>query len=93
MVDVGSGTGKATTSFVELTCIEPDRQVAAALRDRTQATVINGRLEDWRLPAGEVDLILFPQSWHWIEPSARSGACARAARSPSSANLVLARRA
>lgn len=82
IVEVGAGTGKATAAFaarsgpdVPIHCVEPDPRMAMVLRDRLadhpQVEVEVSRFEDWRPPAGGVDLLYSAQAWHWVETETR----------------------
>lgn len=70
-LDVGAGTGVAAAQLIELgaevLAVEPDSrmsQVAAA----KGIAVEQAKFEDWD-PAGRTfDLVVFAQSFHWIEP-------------------------
>ena len=79
VLEVGAGTGKASIAFadraLDLTCIEPDERMAAALTrvcapyPRT-AVVVSG-FEQWRPPAGRFGLLFSAQAWHWVDPASR----------------------
>lgn len=73
-LEVGAGTGKATVAFAErgvnLTCLEPDPRMAAALVRQTSkfpsVSVIEASFESWE-PTERFDLLLAAQSWHWVD--------------------------
>lgn len=79
VLEVGAGTGKASIAFadreLDLTCIEPDSRMAAALTrvcapyPRT-AVVVSG-FEHWRSPVGRFGLLFSAQAWHWVDPASR----------------------
>ncbi|BFU46389.1 class I SAM-dependent methyltransferase [Krasilnikovia sp. MM14-A1004] len=77
-LEVGAGTGKATTAFaahgIALTCVEPDARMAAILRDRMAdrptVSVIASTFEDWRPDRG-YGLLYSAQAWHWVDPERR----------------------
>jgi SAM-dependent methyltransferase len=79
VLEVGSGTGKASQPFVEhgcsLVCIEPGGNLAAVARRKFSAAVSAGRVEiipstfeEWDLQPQAFDLVLSAQAWHWIDP-------------------------
>ena len=78
VVEVGAGTGKATVLFaargLRITCVEPDPQMAAVLRENTRdlpsISVTVSAFEDFEA-AGLFDGLLAAQSWHWTEPTRR----------------------
>ncbi|GAA3568058.1 class I SAM-dependent methyltransferase [Nonomuraea rosea] len=75
VLEVGAGTGKATASFaahgVELTCVEPDPRMAAALTRRCpQARVETGIFEDY-VPDRAFALLYSAQAWHWVDKDRR----------------------
>jgi SAM-dependent methyltransferase len=87
LVEVGAGTGKATAAFAgygcPITCIEPDPQMAAVLRDRfarriPPVRVVMGGFEGWAAPPGGVPLIISAQAWHWVDPALRWTRASRA---------------
>lgn len=79
VLEVGAGTGKASIAFagrdLDLTCVEPDARMAAALTracapfPRT-AVVVSG-FEQWRAPAARFGLLFSAQAWHWVDPASR----------------------
>jgi len=75
VVEVGAGTGKATTLFVErrltMTCLEPDAEMAGILAENCPGVeiVVTG-LEDWQ-PSRTYDGLVAAQSWHWTQPASR----------------------
>jgi trans-aconitate methyltransferase len=72
VVEVGAGTGKATVLFaargLEMTCVEPDPEMAVVLAENTRllpnVSVTVSSFEDFQ-PAGLYDGLLAAQSWHW----------------------------
>lgn len=80
LLEVGSGTGKATLPLARrgfrLTCIELGGNLAAVARRHLAAfadvEVIEGSFEHWS--AGErepFDLVFAATAWHWIDPTVR----------------------
>lgn len=74
-VEVGAGTGKATSGFaregLEITAVEPDPAMAEMLRGRglIGVEVVEASFESWPGPARPVDLVYAAQAWHWINHS------------------------
>ena len=72
VVEVGAGTGKATVLFaargLDMTCVEPDPEMAAVLSENTRSLpnvdVAVSSFEDFE-PAALYDGLLAAQSWHW----------------------------
>jgi SAM-dependent methyltransferase len=73
LLEVGSGTGKATRAFVgrgvTVTAVEPDPEMAAmARRNCPDATVIESSFEDAVVDSGAFSVVAAAQSWHWVQP-------------------------
>jgi SAM-dependent methyltransferase len=71
VLDVGAGTGIASTQLMEagaeVLAVEPDPRMAAVAADKG-VRVEQSTFEDWR-PAGRTfDLVVFAQSFHWMQP-------------------------
>jgi SAM-dependent methyltransferase len=72
-VEVGAGTGKATSSVarpgLELTCLEPSVEMASMLEGRALpgVTVVRDTFEDWEPGDGGFDLLFAAQAWHWVD--------------------------
>jgi SAM-dependent methyltransferase len=83
VLEVGAGTGKATELLARagfaITALEPGAQLAAVLRAKQLAnvTVVESRFEDFG--AGDFDIVLAAQAWHWIDPARRFALAAAAA--------------
>ena len=70
--DVGAGTGKMSELLaragVLVDAVEPSEAM------RSQASAVpgvswhGGVAEDTRLPDGMYDIVVFAQSWHWVDP-------------------------
>ena len=71
VLDVGCGTGKATVALAErgLTVLglEPDPQMAAVARGHG-VTVEIGAFETWDARDRRFDLLIFADSWHFVDP-------------------------
>ncbi|MDR8411111.1 methyltransferase domain-containing protein [Nonomuraea sp. 3-1Str] len=90
-LEVGAGTGKATAGFaargVDLTCVEPDPRMAAALTAKCpDARVEIGVFEDY-VPDRAFALLYSAQAWHWVDRERRWD-LAHAALAPSGAVAV-----
>jgi SAM-dependent methyltransferase len=78
-VEVGAGTGKATTLFAArgatLTAIEPSAEMAALARRNCalypRVEVVQAEFESWEPPGGTCGLVYAAQAWHWIRPDVR----------------------
>jgi SAM-dependent methyltransferase len=79
VLEVGAGTGKATTMLAErgarVVAIEPSAGMAEVLRRNCtkyeSVVVVQVDFESWD-PAGETfPLLCSAQAWHWIEPAVR----------------------
>ena len=80
LLEVGSGTGKATAPLAHrgfrITCLELGEQLAAVARrnlaDFPEVRVITASFDEWRPPAGEAfDLVFAATAWHWLDPDTR----------------------
>ena len=70
-LDVGAGTGIAATQLAEagaaVLAVEPDvrmARLAAAKGIRVEQTTF----EEWRPAGRDFDLVVFAQSFHWVDP-------------------------
>jgi SAM-dependent methyltransferase len=78
VLEVGAGTGKATSGLIraglEVMCIEPDAAMAAVLAQRTapaaRARIEVTTFEDYADP-GTYDGLISAQAWHWTDPATR----------------------
>lgn len=79
VLEVGAGTGKATTMVaahgVRVLAIEPSPGMAEVLRRNCaqfdEVEIVQSDFEHWR-PAGEAFPLLYcAQAWHWIDPEIR----------------------
>jgi SAM-dependent methyltransferase len=72
VLDVGAGTGIASAQFAqagaEVLAVEPDprmARVAAAKGIRVE----HATFEDWQPAGRSFDLVVFAQSFHWVDPT------------------------
>ena len=78
ILEVGSGTGKATLPFAQrgfaMTCIEPGAKLAAVARrvcaDFPQVHFEQTSFEAWPLEAGRFGLVISGQAFHWVDQEA-----------------------
>ena len=79
ILELGSGTGKATRPFAErglrVVALEPGSNLIAVARrslDRfPKVAVVPSTFEDWPLEAARFKLVFAAQSFHWIAPEVR----------------------
>lgn len=79
VLEVGSGTGKATTLFaargVQLLCLEPSAPMARIGRRAVAAfpnvSIEEVSFEEWVAEPGGFGLVFSAQAWHWVAPEVR----------------------
>jgi SAM-dependent methyltransferase len=77
-LEVGAGTGKATTAFagrgVQVTAVEPDEAMAALLAERladsAAVQIVLSPFEEY-VPRTPFGLLYSAQAWHWTDPNLR----------------------
>lgn len=71
VLDVGAGTGIASEQLLQagadVLAVEPDTRMAQIARGKGIAVEL-GTFEDWAPAGREFDLVVFAQSFHWVEP-------------------------
>jgi SAM-dependent methyltransferase len=88
ILEIGSGTGRATIPLAGLGChitgIELGNEMAAVARRNLsafpQAEIVVLTFEDWRLPEDKFDLVVSVAAWHWVEEDVRMVKAADALR-------------
>ena len=85
LLEIGSGSGKATAQFVDIgldiICIEPGADLVEKGRKTFQdkrVTFVNQRFEDYAEPYNYFDAIISAQAFHWIPQPQGYEKCARA---------------
>jgi len=79
ILEIGSGTGKATTALASLdrsiVGLEPGPSLAAIarenLRDFPKIEIVEETFEDWTIGPDLFDLVVSAQAIHWIQPDLR----------------------
>ncbi|MGJ0118082.1 methyltransferase domain-containing protein [Williamsia sp. MIQD14] len=70
VLDVGAGTGIASAQLVarglDVLALEPDAAMAEVAAAK-QIPVERGTFEEWDAAGRTFDLLLFAQSWHWVD--------------------------
>ncbi|QFY11057.1 methyltransferase domain-containing protein [Nonomuraea phyllanthi] len=91
VLEVGAGTGKATAAFAlrtaDLTCVEPDPRMAAALRAKCPGVRVEIGIFEEYVPDRPFSLLYSAQAWHWVDGETRWD-LAHAALAPSGAVAV-----
>lgn len=86
ILEVGSGTGKATLLFAakgySILCVEPGANLAAVARENlrgyAKVSIETVKFEAWPLKAGEFDLAISAQAFHWVDPVIKYAKAAQA---------------
>ena len=77
VADIGAGTGKMSELLARagaiVEAVEPSEAMRAQASSVDGVTWHDGVAEDTGLPDGAFDIVVFAQSWHWVD-SARAGA-------------------
>lgn len=70
-LDVGAGTGIASAQLMEagaeVLAVEPDSRMARVAADNG-IPIEEAKFEDWRPADRSFDLVVFAQSFHWVQP-------------------------
>ena len=94
VADIGAGTGKMTFQLADrglhVTAVEPSaamrRQLSETMRTRAErggagrVLVNESTAEATGLPDSSQDLVVFAQSWHWVDPTAAAAEAHRILR-------------
>lgn len=72
VLDVGAGTGIASAQLMqagaEVLAVEPDSRMARVAADNG-IHVEQATFEDWQAAGRSFDLVVFAQSFHWVQPA------------------------
>ena len=85
LLEIGSGSGKATNHFApkgyDILCIDPGEQLVEAGRKKFESfgnvRFEVARFEEYDAPEGVFDVVFSAQSFHWVPQSAGYQECAR----------------
>lgn len=77
ILEIGSGTGKATKLFIEngynVHCIDPGNNLVEVAKHKfayyPDISYEVTRFEDWRVKENYFDLIASAQAFHWVDPA------------------------
>ena len=74
ILEIGSGTGQATSPFAHrgfhIVCIEPGKTLAAVAAEKLDQRLVSFetvRFEQWQEQPGHFDLAMSAQAFHWVE--------------------------
>ena len=92
VADIGAGTGKMSELLVRagarVDAVEPSEAMRAQASSIPGVTWHDGVAEDTGLPDATFDIVVFAQSWHWVD-SARAGAEAARILAPGGALAIV----
>lgn len=79
VLEIGSGTGKATLPLAsrgfDITCVELGADLAATAKQRLASypnvRVIHTDFDTWTPPPQRFDLAFAATAWHWLDPATR----------------------
>ena len=93
VVDLGAGTGKLTRQLaglgIEVTAVEPSREMLAQLRARVpDAHAVEGTAEAMPVPDASADAVVAAQAFHWFDPPPALAEIARVLRPRGTLGLI-----
>ncbi len=79
ILDIGSGTGKATLLFAQrgytILCLEPGQNLIYVARKNLvsypKVSFVKARFEKWKCDKDEFDLVISAQAFHWVPEKVR----------------------
>jgi SAM-dependent methyltransferase len=79
ILEIGSGTGKATILFAQrgfsILCLEPGQNLIEVARKNLaqypQVSFVIARFEEWENDQEPFDLVISAQAWHWVPAEVR----------------------
>lgn len=85
ILEIGSGTGKATLLFAQrgytILCLEPGQNLIAVAREKLKSyphvSFVRTRFEDWEADQEKFDLVISAQAYHWVPEEVRYERTAR----------------
>ena len=79
--DIGAGTGKMSALLAEegldVRAVEPSAAMRAQARPHPLITQVAATAEDTGLETASCDLVVYAQSWHWVDPAAAGAEAVR----------------
>ena len=79
--DIGAGTGKMSALLAEegldVRAVEPSAAMRAQARPHPLITQVAATAEDTGLGTASCDLVVYAQSWHWVDPAAAGAEAVR----------------
>jgi SAM-dependent methyltransferase len=85
VLEIGAGTGKATSMFaargMRVLAVEPSAEMAAlARRTSDEVQIEHSDFERWDPAGREFRLVFAAQAWHWVDPAVGFAKAARVLR-------------
>jgi SAM-dependent methyltransferase len=79
ILEIGSGTGKATILFAQrgytILCLEPGQNLIEVARENLKpypnVRFARARFEEWKADQGKFELIISAQAYHWVPEEVR----------------------
>ncbi len=79
ILEIGSGTGKATLQFAQrgytILCLEPGQNLIDVARKNLvsypKVSFVKARFEKWKCDQDEFDLVISAQAFHWVPEEVR----------------------
>ena len=79
--DIGAGTGKMSALLagegLDVQAVEPSAAMRAQARRHPLITQVAATAEDTGLGTASCDLVVYAQSWHWVDPAAAGAEAVR----------------